>query len=69
MPSTPSLRPFPKDSFQTAFIFLNGQDMITNQTQEEVGGGINRLYRACASAETEELAELGSEPVPDDTAH
>ena len=43
--------------------------MITNQTQEEVGGGINRLYRACASAETEELAEHGSEPVPDDTAH
>ena len=69
MPSTPCLRPFPKDSFQTAFIFLNGQDMITNQTQEEVGGGINRLYRACASAETEELAEHGSEPVPDDTAH
>ena len=35
--------------------------MVTNQAQEEVGGGINRLYRACASAETEELAELGDE--------
>lgn len=35
--------------------------MVTNQAQEEVGGGINRLYRAGASAEAEELAELGDE--------
>ena len=35
--------------------------MVTNQAQEEVGGGINRLYRAGANAEAEELAELGDE--------
>ena len=35
--------------------------MVTDHSKEEVGGGINRLYRAGANAEAEELAELGDE--------
>ena len=60
-PSTPSLRNVPKVSFQTALISLNVQAMVTDHSKEEVGGGINRLYRAGANAEAEELAELGDE--------